>query len=239
MEVLNMKVEKSCTWEDEAQCAGCYNKGNLNCRWKASDLLLFIASVLPAMLGVLAGAIIIGLTQAAWWPMIAYILFFPVVLGIAEMRFLCSHCPYYAQEGRILHCLANHGTPKLWRYHPEPMNKVEKDLLLLLAVLFLLLIPGAVCGYDIWYFAANGAQYGIAALAAAISLAAVVYASLFAFCVVMVKNVCSNCVNFSCPINRVDKKRVDAYLMKNPVMRKAWIAHGYKLDNDKDNRVVL
>ena len=43
-----------------------------------------------------------------------------------EIRVLCSHCPYYAEEGRILHCLANHGTIKLWKYHPEPMRFWEK-----------------------------------------------------------------------------------------------------------------
>ena len=128
------RAETSCTWRDASECAGCPNKERLNCRWKASHLLLFNAVVSPLMLGVLAAAVIIAIVQSAWWLPAAYILFFPLFLGIAETRFLCCHCPYYAQQGRVLHCLANHGLPKLWRYRPEPLNPTEKRLMLLRAL---------------------------------------------------------------------------------------------------------
>jgi hypothetical protein len=40
---------------------------------------------------------------------------------------------------------------------------------------------------------------------------------------------CSSCVNFSCPVNTVEKSVVDYYLSKNEVMKKAWEDSGYKL----------
>jgi hypothetical protein len=40
---------------------------------------------------------------------------------------------------------------------------------------------------------------------------------------------CAKCVNFSCPLNTVEKRVVDEYLLKNDVMREAWEKSGYKL----------
>lgn len=226
----------SCTWKETAECAGCDNEGRLNCRWKASDLYLFIATVMPAMLCCLFGTVILWIVQGIWWPTIAYVLFFPIGLGVVETRFLCSHCPYYAQEGRVLHCLANHGLLKIWRYHPEPMNRIEKNLMILFGIFFLVFLPGSIFGYDIWFFLNNLNQYGVATLSVIIGLAVVTLSSLFAFGFVMVKFICAACVNFSCPFNRVDKKRRDAYLRKNPVMRKAWEDNGYTLDLDTQRK---
>jgi len=225
---------ESCTWKDERQCRGCINNGALHCRWRGKHLLLFYALCIPPMLGAILGAVLIGLVQGAWWPLIGYILFFPIVLGIAETRFLCSHCPYYAEDGKVLHCLANHGVPKLWRYHPEPMNRLERGLMIALAVVFLVLLQGAILGYDIWFFARNITEYGRMALFAVIALTAVTTVSEFTMAVVMYHQVCSVCVNFSCPFNRVDKIHVDAYLAKNPVMKKAWEDAGYSLEKPAD-----
>lgn len=41
--------------------------------------------------------------------------------------------------------------------------------------------------------------------------------------------VCPHCVNFSCPLNRVPRRVVDAYLARNPVMREAWERCGWTL----------
>ena len=35
---------------------------------------------------------------------------------IIEPRLLCSHCPYYEKEGKVLKCWALRGMPKLWKY---------------------------------------------------------------------------------------------------------------------------
>lgn len=182
------------------------------------------------MLGSLAGAIIIGLSHSIWWPTITYILFFPIILGVFESRFLCSHCPYYAEEGKVLHCLANHGILKLWRYHPEPMNKFEKTLMILLALSFGVLIPGTIFGYNIWYFASSP-QYNNITLFAIISLTVIVAMTIIGMVFMMAKTMCSKCVNFSCPFNMVKKINRDEYLRKNPIMLKAWEEKGYKLDD--------
>jgi hypothetical protein len=52
----------------------------------------------------------------------------------------------------------------------------------------------------------------------------------FYFFYVLRNLICPKCINFSCPLNKVPKKLVDAYLRKNPVMREAWEAAGYQID---------
>jgi hypothetical protein len=70
--------------------------------------------------------VILGIASGTWWPIPAYIIYFMSMFGVFEIRFLCSHCPYYADDQKTLRCLGNNGSPKLWRYHPEPMNAMEK-----------------------------------------------------------------------------------------------------------------
>jgi hypothetical protein len=81
---------------------------------------------------------------------------------------------------------------------------------------------GILFGYPI-YFSIIGEQYLWAGLAA---LGTIV------FFVILGRNTCSKCVNFSCLFNRVPKEVVDEYLKKNEVMRKVWEEAGYKIGND-------
>jgi hypothetical protein len=59
-----------------------------------------------------------------WWFFISYLVIIILNFGVLETKFLCSHCPYYADDGRILHCLALDGSPKFWKYNPEPMSEL-------------------------------------------------------------------------------------------------------------------
>jgi hypothetical protein len=42
---------------------------------------------------------------------------------------------------------------------------------------------------------------------------------------------CTNCVNFSCPLNSVSKQVIDEYLKINPIMRETWEKSGWQIDN--------
>jgi len=197
-----------CTWDPDADCAHCESRNLLLCRMNYADLIQFILLAfnifIPAILGMILGGYAVYLIgYAAFW-----VLFF----GFFEIRILCSHCPFYAERGFILHCPANYGLPKFWKYHPEPMIRLERAALLLgLAVLV---------GYPL-PFLVLGRQWVLLFITA--------YALLL-WLFVMQKNVCSRCVNFSCPLNRVPKGVVDDYLRRNQVMREAWEASGYMLD---------
>ncbi|MBL7184012.1 MAG: hypothetical protein ISS50_06145 [Anaerolineae bacterium] len=196
-----------CTWQDVSRCADCTIAEPLNCRFDWGDLLYFLAGFLPPAMAVVAGMMRGGF---GWYLLgwAGYMLFF---FFVWEARILCSHCPYWAEGGRVLHCLANYGVIKIWPYHPQPMSTLEKAQFLV-GVGIMAIYP--------FPFLIIGGQYVLALIA---------LAGLVSFAFSLKKHVCTRCVNFSCPANGVPKEIVDAYLRRNPVMRRAWEESGYQL----------
>jgi hypothetical protein len=197
-----------CTWQDEKECKECSIQARLNCRFNWRDLAYFAAIFSAPAATAIAGMILGGYG----WYLLAWAGFALFFFFVWEARILCSHCPYWAEEGRVLHCLANHGVIKIWRYHPEPMSRSEQVQFLVGAnILMLFPIP----------FLILGGQFLITVIMAL---------GLIVFWFSLKKHVCTRCVNFSCPLNGVSKSIVDTYLEMNPVMRRAWESTGYQLD---------
>jgi hypothetical protein len=197
-----------CTWRPIATCADCSLGTRLKCRFRAGDLFHFLGMfsgfALPAVLGVsLAG-------YGPW--LLGWVIFCLIFFEVWEIRILCSHCPYYAEAGHTLHCIANYSSLKLWKYRPEPMSRPEKAQIW---IGFTILV-----GYP-FPFMLLGGQFALAFVA--------LWGGILFFWTLQ-KYTCSQCVNFSCPLNRVPKRVVDAYLRRNPVMRQAWEAHGWNLE---------
>jgi hypothetical protein len=194
-----------CTWRPEADCEGCSLAEQLKCRFNRRHLLHFVGMfgvfVIPAFIGVIQGGY--------GWYLLGWVAFWLIFFEVWEMRILCSHCPYYAERGATLHCIANYGSLKLWEYHPEPMSAFEKVQLW---------IGFAILGGYPFPFMILGRQYlwAITALW-----------GLVMFFWTLREHTCSRCVNFSCPLNSVPKEIVDAYLERNPVMRQAWQESGW------------
>jgi hypothetical protein len=203
-----------CTWRPASACEGCALSGRLKCRFTWAELLrfggTFMYLAVPAVIGLILSGY--GLFLLGW---LAFMLFF---FGVWESRILCAHCPFYAERDRTLHCIANYGFPKFWRYHPEPMNAEEKAQLLVgFAVLGGYPLPFLILGRQ-WIFVALTILGGL-----------MFFRTLLQF-------TCTRCVNFSCPLNRVPKPIVDAYLMRNPVMREAWEAKGWTMSPVEDGK---
>lgn len=168
----------------------------------------FFMNVLPFAVTAIAGVIVAGYGWylLAW---LAYSLFF---FFVWEARVLCSHCPMWAEESRVLHCHANGGVVKIWPYRPGPMSRSEQVQFLVGA--------GMWAGFP-FVFMLLGGEY-LLALIGLVAVASGVYGVL--------RTACNRCLNFSCPGNTVPKEVVDDYLRRNPVMRAAWEASGYRLD---------
>jgi len=180
----------------------------VKCRHSWGDLaafaLLTMTWFLPAGFGMYAA-------DFGWW-IVAWLCFALFFFNVWETKILCSHCPYYACSGKTLVCIANHGCIKLWKYNPAPMSRFEK-VQFLFAVLVLVGLPLP--------FLVLGGQW---------SMLILTVVGIGAGVVNMQRNVCSKCVNFSCPANRVPKQVVDGYLVQNPIMLDAWLKAGYRLD---------
>ena len=65
-------------------------------------------------------------------------------------------------------------------------------------------------------------------------LAGIGVSAVIAGVFILRRNVCSRCINFSCPLNLVPKRLVDTYLDHNPRMRVAWEAKGYRVGKDSE-----
>ena len=218
-----------CTWSDETGCIDCGLQGKLKCRLNPKDFTFFILNQIPSLVMAFFGLALIGLLTGAWWSLITYAVVCIAFWGLGiETRILCSHCPYWAEDSKTLHCWALTGLPKLWRYRPEPMNKLEKTVLVLFFS-FLVFFPVLVEAYGIWLMSVNYAEFGLYALLGMIGVTLATLMAGLQFLYILVYYFCSKCVNFSCPLNQVPKPMVDEYLERNPVMKEAWGKSGYKL----------
>ncbi|UCB61275.1 MAG: hypothetical protein JSW72_04290 [Candidatus Bathyarchaeota archaeon] len=129
----------------------------------------------------------------------------------------------------MLHCLANHGTIKIWRYNPEPMNTYEK-LGFLGGALFFMLFPVVTELYTIYTLLDFAGVFNEAIVVLTILVVfSVIGGSIFFFG--LTTRICISCVNFSCPFNRVPRKIVNTYLKRNPIMKEAWEKKGYKINS--------
>jgi hypothetical protein len=197
-----------CTWRPVSACEGCPLGARLKCRFRAGDLLHFLALfggfAIPAVVGVIRGGY--------GWYLLGWLGFGLFFFELWEIRILCSHCPYYAEQGHTLHCIANYGSLKVWKYHPEPMSRSEK--------------------IQIWigFAILAGYPFPFLLLGGEVLLALLALWGVGLFFWTLRKYTCAQCVNFSCPLNAVPKEIVDEYLRRNPTMRQAWEAHGWRLE---------
>ena len=183
----------------QSSCEGCPLHEVLHCHFGGKDLARFLAFVAPAF--ILGG---IGIYHLGIWFLVAWIVGFLSYFGFTEIRVLCSHCPHYAEEGSSLKCWANYGSPKLWRYRPGPMSSAEKAIFLLGLIL--------IFGYPLPFF-----------LVASNWILALVYSAAVAGAyTLMRKTMCSQCMNFACPLNLVDEARRAEFLKRNPQIAEAW-----------------
>jgi hypothetical protein len=194
-----------CTSRPVSECSDCAIAGRLRCHFKRGDLLHFLGLFISFLLPALIGMVLAGYT----WYLLGWLVLFLVLLGVWENRVLCSHCPYYAGQGRMLRCFANYGLLKLWRYRPGPAGRLEKAQFGVIVVL--------LTGYP-FPFLILGGQYVLAFLAA---WAVVMWGWT------LQRYSCSRCVNFSCLFNRVPREVADEFLKRNPAMRKAWEESGW------------
>ncbi|MBA7651670.1 hypothetical protein ES703_59489 [subsurface metagenome] len=196
-----------CIWKDTEECNDCSIKGKLICHFHRKYLFSFIGFFIVFVITAFVGVIMAGFG----WYLLGWVGFWFFFFEFWEIRILCSHCPYYAEEGKTIHCIANYGSLKLWKYHPEPMKLSEKIQLM---IGFIILV-----GYPL-IFLILGGQF----IFFIISII-----EIFIFFSFLIIKRCGKCLNFSCPFNYVKKEVVDSFLKKNPVMRKAWEEAGYKI----------
>ena len=180
-------------------CDNCTVNSGLHCHFTLKDLIHFYVIVAPSFL--LGGA---GIYHVGGWWLIPWLIIVIGFFGFVEIRVLCSHCPHYAEEGSSLKCWANYGSPKIWKYRPGPMTFLEK------AVFFAGF--ALVWGYPLIFLVADFQLF----------LLIVYPLTVAGFFMTLRTFLCSQCMNFACPLNTVkDEVRRD-FFERNPDVAKAW-----------------
>ncbi len=221
----------NCTIDSNSECTNCRIDGRLECKWNKRALNNFLVTSMPVSLICLTAVATGAYVTSNWWYLIGYFVYFILMFNVFEIRFLCSHCPYYAKSGNKLECLANHGSPKLWKYRPGPLNGFEKALMIVLISTIFYIGPMGSTVAGVVHMLMSGERILSPIIMALAALALMTAFSSTGFVISLRRNFCSKCVNFSCPLNKVDKPVVDQYLLKNDVMREAWIKSGYQWED--------
>jgi hypothetical protein len=180
-------------------CDGCPVGETLHCHFKLKDLIHFLLIAFPPFL--LGGA---GIYQISGLLLIPWLLFVVAFFGFIEIRVMCSHCPHYAESEKSLKCWANYGSLKLWKYRPGPMTITEKFIF----------IGGfvVVWGYPMLFLIFNLQLF----------LLIVYLITTTGFFMTLKVFLCSQCMNFACPLNCVNDENRDQFFGRNPSVAKAW-----------------
>lgn len=186
-------------------CDDCAINGNLHCHFSLKDWVHFLFIAFPSFL--LGGA---GIYHISGWMVIFWLFIIVGYFNFVEIRVMCSHCPHYAEEGRSLKCWANYGSPKLWKYRPGPMTIVEKTIFLGgFAIVWGYPLPFLIIGKQLFI--------------------SIVYSiTTIGFFLTLINFMCSQCMNFACPLNCVDEKVRDQFFYINPTVAEAWGKSGNK-----------
>lgn len=133
--------------------------------------------------------------------------------NIWETRILCNQCPYFANESqKVLHCVIDKGKYKAGTYDPRPLSLSEKIQFGFGGVIVMIFpIPFLI----IWQ----------------LYLALIIYTtSVILWIIVIQTKVCTDCINFACPLNRVPREIMNQFMFHNPIIKKAWEKEGYEFE---------
>jgi len=191
--------ENPCTARDSHYCIDCELRQRLMCRYDQRDTLHFAVIFLPFLISSIAGVLKAGFRYALFGWLVYMLVFF----FVWEARVICRHCPFWAQEGRILRCHANYGVIKLWKYHPSQISRSEKAQFIT-GGLILIVFP------MVWM--AVGGEFLV--LTVTCILAA-------GWILLLRRGHCSRCVNFSCPLNTVSLRLRDCYNVRSSAVHDA------------------
>lgn len=216
-----------CTLDSKSNCKECKNQGLLDCKLDKNLQNVSVKTVLSYIIISLFGVSATAIVISNWWIVILYILFLFLFFFVFEVRLTCSHCPYYAEKTSRLNCPGNNISIKIWKFHPEPMNRFEK-IGSISGFIFIGGFPITIQLYGLWYFITQNSNIGLITIIALIGILIATITTLLIFASIFFNLFCKRCVNFSCPFNKVPKQIRNEYIKRNLTLKYAWEKNGYK-----------
>lgn len=181
-------------------CEGCPAGRQVHCHFRGRELFHFLVSMLPPFVIGGSGIVAVGWIWLLPWAVVVFGYF-----GLLEIRVMCSHCPHYAEPGHSLKCWANYSAPKLWKYRPGPMSKMETFWFYAGLV--------AVLGYPMIFLLLGGQWLLILMFLMTTVAAGTTLKMVF----------CTHCMNFACPLNATSEAARQNFFECNPTVNEAWV----------------
>ncbi len=220
-----MSLGKNCIANEDSNCSDCELKKILICKDENNFANKFFIGNTAYRVVALTILYLAGLLVNQYWLMPVYLVGIVLIFFVLEPRLLCSHCPYYEKEGKVLKCWALRGMPKLWKYRPEPITKPEKIAMLALGT-FVDLFPLVGIAWGIFEFILN--PFDNLTIGIPLVILTVIFILIMAyFTKNLLGNACQKCPNFSCAMNKTPPNILEAFLKKNPKMEEAWKESGW------------
>ena len=226
---MNKNPYNICTLDPKSNCISCKNINKIDCKFNIKHTILSMLVINSFLIISLFSLFYIGMITRIWWIPLIYITYILLFFILIEPRVTCSHCPYYAERRLRFKCTGNMITPKIWKYHPEPINKYEKAITFI-GFVFLAAFPILSELFGIWFLYSNGFNFFNQSFLVLIFILISTTLTCIIFYAAFLLLYCPRCINFSCYFNKVPKIIIDEYLKKNPVIRKAWEKNGYELN---------
>ena len=219
----SQRIKGICIADPNANCVNCALNEKLLCNFSMSFAHKFGWMNLSYRIMATAVAVFTAMLTSQWWLVYTYVAAVLLTFLLIEPRLLCSHCPFYAREGKTLDCWALRGMPKFWRYRPEPISPLERGLMLAVGGfidLFSFLVAIFGIGFALWHSIAHSPALVVLILLA-ISINGLTILGYYSNKMLQ-GDACKRCPNFSCAMNKTPDDVKSAFLEKNPTMAKAW-----------------
>jgi len=226
----SIALTKNCIVLEDSKCEICELEGELVCKVDKKEANKFLIGNIMYRVTAITIFVLSGLLIGHWWMLGTYTGIVLFTFLLLEPWLLCSHCPFYEKEGRVLKCWALRGMPKIRKYQPGPMKTYEKILMLIFGT-YIDLFPFLGMIWGIVKFAkepATNLYLGIGIVSVSVVFLVLVYC----FGQILLGNKCKKCTNFSCPMNKVQEEKINQFLDKNSKMKEAWLKAGWK-ENQK------
>ena len=210
-----------CTLDPNSNCKDCNANGKMDCKLDKKQQKTSMKTVFSFITIAVLGLIVTGVITSLWWFLIVYIIFIVLFFFVIENKINCSHCPYYAENKKLLNCPGNNFFPKIWNFNPKPISPIEKTGSIL-GFVFLGIFPFLSELYGIWFIFSTNQNFNLLKILGPIIFLIVTLISYLIFIFLFLFKFCPKCINFSCKFNKAPQELVDEYLKRNPIIKDAW-----------------
>lgn len=182
---------------------------HLNCNWNRKMLVRYLAYFSPYMILSSISLILLRIWTGRSSFIIAYSVFLPIFFILIRPLLQCSHCLYYREKKFI------EPIPKIWRFNFRSMNNFEK-IIYLIGLSFFQIFPLSAQTVGLIFLSNNfdtATKWKLIVFAIIVFLT---FALNLSFIINLSTKLCTRCIHFSCPMNKVPEDIKNKFHQSNP-----------------------